>query len=63
MKIEYCPDDCNYRDKRIRYCGFCLKKILEERKKEKEDLEAALKKGRLESAASGKPDASGKDGE
>lgn len=37
MKIEYCPDDCNYRDKRIRYCGFCLKKILEERKKEKED--------------------------
>ena len=36
MKIEYCPENCNYRDQRIRYCGFCLKKILEDRKKEEE---------------------------
>ena len=45
------------------YLGKRRGKMDQEEEKEKEDLEAALKKGRLESAASGKPDASGKDGE
>ena len=36
MKIEYCPEKCNYRSREARFCGYCLKGILEETEKAKE---------------------------
>ena len=41
------------------YLGKSRGKMEEEEEKEKEDIEKALKKGRLEAAASGKPDRKG----
>lgn len=35
MKERYrrrCPDDCNYKDRRSAFCGFCMLDILERRK-------------------------------
>jgi branched-chain amino acid transport system ATP-binding protein len=45
------------------YLGKSRGKMEEEEEKEKDDIEAAFKKGRLESAPSGKPDAGIKEGE
>ena len=45
MKIEYCSEKCNYRGREARFCGYCLKGILEETEKEKEKKKEGKENG------------------
>jgi len=36
MKTERCPDNCNYKGREAAFCGFCMRKILEERSDRKD---------------------------
>ena len=45
MKIEYCPDDCNYRDKRIRYLSGADEEKEDTHGEEKDDAAEERDKG------------------